>query len=46
MKLHNVLITSKLLEKAITSIDSPKASGPDFVPVVVLNYSDLNFHTY
>ena len=36
VKLHNIYITPKLFKKAITKLDSSKASGPDCIPVVVL----------
>ena len=36
LKLHNISITSKMVKKVITNLDSSKASGPDCVPVVVL----------
>ena len=37
LKLHNISITPKMVKKVITNLDSSKASGPDCVPVVVLN---------
>ena len=36
LKLHNISITPKMVKKVITNLDSSKASGPDFIPVVVL----------
>ena len=36
LKLHNISVTPKMVKKVITNIDSSKASGPDFIPVVVL----------
>ena len=36
MKLHNILITPKIVKKVIANLDSSKASGPDCIPVVVL----------
>ena len=36
LKLHNISITPKMVNKVITNLDSSKASGPDFIPVVVL----------
>ena len=36
LKLHNISITPKMVEKVITNLDSSKASGPDCIPVVVL----------
>ena len=36
LKLHNISITPKIVKKVITNLDSPKSSGPDYIPVVVL----------
>ena len=36
LKLHNISITAKMVKKVITNLDSSKASGPDYIPVVVL----------
>ena len=36
LKLHNISITRKMVNKVITNLDSSKASGPDCIPVVVL----------
>ena len=36
LRLHNISETPKMVEKVITSLDLSKASGPDFIPVVVL----------
>ena len=36
LKLHNISITSKMVKKVITNLDSSKASGSDCIPVVVL----------
>ena len=36
LKLHNISITPKTVEKVITNLDSSEASGPDCIPVVVL----------
>ena len=30
-----MLITPKMVKKVITNLDSSKASGPDYIPVVV-----------
>ena len=35
-KLHNISITHKIVKIVIMNLDSSKASGPDFIPVVVL----------
>ena len=37
LKLHNISITPKMVKKVIMDLDSSKASGPDCIPVVVLN---------
>ena len=36
LKLHNISITPTMVKKVITNLDSSKASGPNFIPVVVL----------
>ena len=36
LKLHNISITPKMVEKVIMNFDSSKASGPDCIPVLVL----------
>ena len=36
LKLHNISITPKMVEKATTNLNSSKVSGPDCIPVVVL----------
>ena len=36
LKLHNMFITPKMIKKAITNLDSSKASGLDCIPVVAL----------
>ena len=37
LKLHNISVTPKMVKKVMTNLDLPKASGPDCIPVVVLN---------
>ena len=37
LKLHNISKTPKMVKKVIRNLDSSKASGPDCIPVVVLN---------
>ena len=37
LKQHNISITPKMVKRVITNLDSSKASGPDCIPVVVLN---------
>ena len=36
LKLHNISVTSKMVKKVIVNLDLSKASGPDYIPVVVL----------
>ena len=36
LKLHNISVTPKLVEKVITNLDLSRAPGPDFFPVMVL----------
>ena len=40
LKLHNISVTPKMDKKVITNLDSSKASGPDYIPVVVLKNSE------
>ena len=35
LKLHSVSVTPKMVKKVITNLDSSKASGSDYIPVVV-----------
>ena len=36
LKLHNISVTLKMVEKVIMNLDSAKASGPNYITVVVL----------
>ena len=36
LKLHNISVTPKMVNKVITNLDSSKSSGSDCIPVVVL----------
>ena len=45
LKLHNISITPKMVNKVITNLDSSKASGPDCIPVVVLKNCEPE-HSY
>ena len=36
LKLHNISITPKMVKKVIKNLDSSKASGPDYISVVVV----------
>ena len=36
LKLHNISVTPKMVNKVIMNLDLSKASGPDCIPVVVL----------
>ena len=38
LKLHNISITLKMVQKAITNFDSSKASGPDCIRTASLNF--------
>ena len=39
LKLHNISVTPKMVRKVVMNLDLSKASGPDFIPLVVLkNY--------
>ena len=40
LKLHNISVTHKMVKKFIMNLDLQKASGPDFIPVVVLKNSE------
>ena len=40
LKLHNVSVAPKMIKKVIMNLDSSKASGPDYIPVVVLKNWD------
>ena len=37
LKLRNISVTPKMVKKVIINLDLSKASGPDCIPVVVLN---------
>ena len=41
LKLHNIYVTPKMVEKFIMNLDLSKASGPDCIPVVVLKNCEL-----
>ena len=36
LKLHNISVTSRTINKVVTNLDSSNASGTDYIPVVVL----------
>ena len=36
LKMHNISLTSKMVNKVIMNLDLSKASGPDYILVVVL----------
>ena len=36
LNMHNISVTPKMVKKVITTLDSSKASAPDFIPVVAL----------
>ena len=41
LKLHNISVTLKMVKRVIANLDLSKASGPDFIPVVVLKNCEL-----
>ena len=41
LKLHNISVTPKMVEKVIMNLDLSKASGPDCIPVVLLKNFEL-----
>ena len=43
LKLHNISVTPKLDKNIITDVDLSKASGPDYIPVVVLKNCNPEF---
>ena len=43
LKLHNISVTPKMVEKVITNFDSLKVSGPDCVPAVVVKNCEPEF---
>ena len=40
LKLHNISVTPKMVEKVTMNLDLSKASGPDCIPVVVLKNTE------
>ena len=40
LKLHNISVTHKMVRKVIMNLDSPKGSGSDCIPLVVLKNSE------
>ena len=36
LKLHNISVTPTMVKKVITNLDFSNASGPNFIPVVIL----------
>ena len=40
LKLHNISVTPKMVKKVIAKLYLPKASGSDYIPVVVLKNSE------
>ena len=43
MKLHNISATPKMVRNIVTNFDLSKASGPDFIPGVVLKNCEPDF---
>ena len=46
MKLHNILVTPKLVKKVVAKLDSTKASGLDCIPVAVLKICEHEYGTF
>ena len=46
LKLHNITVTSKMNKKVIMNLDLSKASGPDYIPMVVLKNCEPELLTY
>ena len=42
-KLHNISVITKMVKKVIMNLDLSKASGPHFIPVVVLKNCEPEF---
>ena len=40
LKLHYISVTPKMVRKVVMNLDLSKASGPDYIPVVVLKNCD------
>ena len=40
LKLHNISVIPKMVRKVVMNLDLSKASGPDCIPVVVLNHCE------
>ena len=45
LKLHIISVTPKIVKKVITNLDLSKASGPDYIPLVVLKNCEPE-HSY
>ena len=41
LKLHNISVTPKMVRKVVMNLDLSKASGPDYIQVVVLEKCEL-----
>ena len=46
LKLHNVFVTPKMVNKVIRNLDMSKASGPYCIPVVVLKKCETELSYY
>ena len=46
LKLHNLFLSPKLVQKVMTDLDFSKPFGPDCYSVLGLKNSDLNFGKY
>ena len=41
LKLHNISVSPKMVKNIIMNLDLSKASGPDYIPVMVLKNCEL-----
>ena len=41
LKLHNISVIRKMVRKVVLDLDLSRASGPDYIPVVVLKNCEL-----
>ena len=46
LKLHDISVTPKMVKKVIMNLDLSKASGPDYIPMVVLKNCEPELLTY
>ena len=41
LKLHNISVSPKMVKNIIMNLDLSKASGPDYIPVMILKNCEL-----